>query len=230
MEAALAATCNKYLGSGGIPRRHQTHPAPKSHVPSETLRPLKLSLEELYAGTTKRMKVSQRNFDGTTEGKVLDHRAARLKRGHESPIPASRQTSSLWWRTSRMHVSREGDDLIAKIEIPLVDALTNESEAMRQLEHLDGRKLQMTLPPCCCFSDDEAMVATATRRWRVDNDETRDHNNGRRRRGDSDHEDNDHADDSDITVDNDIHGGGRDGDSDSDDGQWTMATKQRRPP
>ncbi|KAH9011883.1 hypothetical protein EDB85DRAFT_1900722 [Lactarius pseudohatsudake] len=154
----------------------------------------------------------------------------RFLRVGNGRLTAARQTSSLWWRTSRMHVSRKGDDLIAKIEILLVDALTNESEVRRQLEHLDGRKLQMTLPPCCCFSDDKAMVAMATRRWRVDNDETCDHNNGRQRQGDSDHEDNDHADDSDITVDNDIHGGGRDSDSDSDNGQWTMATKQRQPP
>ncbi|KAH9167877.1 hypothetical protein EDB89DRAFT_1995356 [Lactarius sanguifluus] len=145
------------MGSGGIPRRHQTHPAPKSHVPSETVRPLKLSLEELYAGTTKRMKVSRRNFDGTTEEKVLEivvqpgwkeGTKVRFPRaGNEAADGSSPDLVFVVEDKPHERFAREGDDLVAKIEIPLVDALTNESGAKRQLEHLDGRKLQVTVPP-----------------------------------------------------------------------------------
>lgn len=144
------------MGGGG-PRRHQTQPPPKTNTPSETVRPLKLSLEELYAGTTKRMKVSRRNFDGTTEEKVLEIMVqpgwkegtkVRFSRaGNEAADGSSPDLVFVVEGKPHERFAREGDDLIAKIEISLVDALTNEIGAKRQLEHLDGRKLQVSVPP-----------------------------------------------------------------------------------
>ena len=146
-------------GMGGA-RRHQTHPptsAPKRSAPSETVRPLKLSLEELYAGTTKRMKVSRRNLDGTTEEKVLEivvqpgwkeGTKVRFPRaGNEAADGSSPDLVFMVEDKPHERFARKGDDLIAKIDIPLVDALTNESGAKKQLEHLDGRKLQVVVPP-----------------------------------------------------------------------------------
>ncbi|KAH9017523.1 hypothetical protein EDB84DRAFT_1442774 [Lactarius hengduanensis] len=144
---------------------------------------------------TKRMKVSQQNFDGTTEGKVLEIVVQpNWKEGTKVRFLCAGNEVANGSSPDLVFV---GDDLIAKIEILLMDVLTNKSGARRQLEHLDGQKLQVTVPPCCCFSNDKAMVATAAQRWRIDNDETHDHNNGRWQQGDSNNEDNNHADDSD---------------------------------
>ena len=159
-------------GSGGAPRRHQTHPPPstaKSNVPSETVRPLKLSLEELYAGATKRLKVSRRNFDGTTEEKVLEivvqpgwkvGTKVRFPRaGNEAADGSSPDLVFVVEDKPHERFAREGDDLISKIEIPLVDALTNESGAKKHLEHLDGRKLQVLVPPGVVKPGQETRVA-----------------------------------------------------------------------
>lgn len=42
--------------------------------------------------------------------------------------------------------TRDGNDLIVTQRLPLVDALTGEG-GKRTIEHLDGRKLQVSLPP-----------------------------------------------------------------------------------
>jgi DnaJ family protein B protein 4 len=156
-------------GMGGGPRRHHTQPPPKSTAPSETVRPLKLSLQELYAGTTKRMKVSRRNFDGTTEEKVLEIAVqpgwkegtkVRFPRaGNEAADGSSPDLVFMVEDKPHERFARKGDDLIAKIEIPLVEALTNESGAKRQLEHLDGRKLQVLVPPGVVKPGQETRVA-----------------------------------------------------------------------
>jgi DnaJ family protein B protein 4 len=158
------------MGAGGGPRRHHTQPPPKSTAPSETVRPLKLSLEELYAGTTKRMKVSRRNFDGTTEEKVLEIAVqpgwkegtkVRFPRaGNEAADGSSPDLVFMVEDKPHERFARKGDDLIAKIEIPLVEALTNESGAKRQLEHLDGRKLQVVVPPGVVKPGQETRVAS----------------------------------------------------------------------
>lgn len=160
------------MGGGG-PRRYQTQPsqsAPKSNAPSETVRPLKLSLEELYAGTTKRMKVSRRNFDGTTEEKVLEivvqpgwKEGTKVRFPHAGNEAADGSSPDLVFVVEdkpHERFARSGDDLIAKIEIPLVEALTNDSGAKKQLEHLDGRKLQVSVPPGVVKPGQETRVAS----------------------------------------------------------------------
>lgn len=157
------------MGMGGGPRRHQTQPPPKSTAPSETVRPLKLSLEELYAGATKRMKVSRRNFNGSTEEKVLEIVVQPgWKEGTKVRFPRAGNEAAdgsspdlVFMVEDKLHerFERKGDDLIAKIEIPLVEALTNESGAKRQLEHLDGRKLQVVVPPGVVKPGQETRVA-----------------------------------------------------------------------
>lgn len=59
---------------GGMPRqqspsgRARTNTQPSQ--PSEITKPLPISLEDLFAGTTKRMKVSRKLLSGGTEDKV----------------------------------------------------------------------------------------------------------------------------------------------------------------
>jgi len=161
------------MGGGGGPRRYQTQPPPqsaaKSNVPNETVRPLKLSLEELYAGTTKHMKVSRRNLDGTTEEKVLEivvqpgwkeGTKVRFPRaGNEAADGSSPDLVFVVEDKPHERFVRKGDDLIAKIQIPLVDALTNESGAKRHIEHLDGRKLPVSVPSGVVKPGQETRVA-----------------------------------------------------------------------
>jgi DnaJ family protein B protein 4 len=146
------------MGDGGGARytRTQSQPAPKSS-PSEITRPLKLSLEDIYGGTTKHMKVSRRRVDGSSEEKVLEIAVQPgWKEGTKIRFPrAGNETSNgsspdlVFVVEDKPHprFTRSGHDLIAKLEIPLVEALTNEGGSKKQLEHLDGRKLQVQVPP-----------------------------------------------------------------------------------
>ncbi|KAI0264357.1 hypothetical protein BC834DRAFT_882627 [Gloeopeniophorella convolvens] len=158
-------------GMGGAPRRSQTsfaQPPPKSE-PSEITRPLKLSLEDLYGGTTKHMKVSRRRLDGSTEEKVLEiavlpgwKQGTKIRfprAGNEAPDGTSPDLVFVVEDKPHSRFTRDGDNLIAKVQIPLVEALTNESGAKKQLEHLDGRKLQVPVPPGVVKPGQETRVA-----------------------------------------------------------------------
>ncbi|KAG1739183.1 uncharacterized protein EDB91DRAFT_1082510 [Suillus paluster] len=138
------------------PRRQSTSstsaPAP---APSETTRPLKLSLEDLYSGATKHLKVSRRLLDGTTEEKVLEIQVLpgwksgtkiRFPRaGNEQPNGEAQDLVFVVEEKPHEVFTREGDDLICRLKIPLIDALTG-ADGRRTVETLDGRKLQISLP------------------------------------------------------------------------------------
>src|SRR6267154_2715421 len=53
-------------------RRSTPTNTPASQGPSEITRPLKVTLEELYTGTIKHLKVGRRLLSGATEDKVLE--------------------------------------------------------------------------------------------------------------------------------------------------------------
>ncbi len=134
----------------------QSQPPPKSDAP-EIKRPLKLSLEDIYGGTTKRLKVSRRRVDGSSEEKVLEitvqpgwkegTKIRFARAGNENPDGSSPDLVFIVEDKPHARFSRSGNDLIARVEVPLVEALTNESGSKKQLEHLDGRKLQVQIPP-----------------------------------------------------------------------------------
>jgi len=156
---------------GGNPQsaRARSQASPKSGATTETTRPLKLSLEDLYGGTTKHMKVSRRKLDGSTEERVLEIAVLPgWKEGTKIRFPrAGNETADgtspdlVFVVEDKPHprFTRSGDDLIARVDIPLVDALTNESGAKKQLEHLDGRKLQVQIPPGVVKPGQETRVA-----------------------------------------------------------------------
>jgi len=149
--------------------RSYSQPIPKSEEPRETIRPLKLSLEEVYGGTTKHMKVSRRKLDGSTEEKVLEIAVQPgWKEGTKVRFPrAGNETAGgtspdlVFVVEDKPHprFSRSGNDLIARVEIPLVEALTNASGAKKQVEHLDGRKLQVPVPPGVVKPGQETRIA-----------------------------------------------------------------------
>ncbi|KAI0255150.1 hypothetical protein BJV78DRAFT_1273736 [Lactifluus subvellereus] len=146
------------MGGNGGPRhsRMPPQPPPKGGAQSEITRPLKLSLEDLYSGTTKHMKVARRKLDGTTEEKVLEiavqpgwRQGTKIRfprAGNEAADGSSPDLVFVVEDKPHPRFMRQGDDLIAKIDIPLVEALTNEGGTKKQLEHLDGRKLQIQVP------------------------------------------------------------------------------------
>ncbi|KAI6108009.1 hypothetical protein F5141DRAFT_1203477 [Pisolithus sp. B1] len=146
---------------GGIPRsstgaqRASSTPA-ASQQPSEIVRPLKLTLEELYNGTTKHLKIGRKLQDGTTEDKVLEIHVVpgwksgtkvRFPRaGNEQPNGEAQDLVFVVEEKPHPVFTREGDDLICYLKIPLVEALTAD-QVKRTVEQLDGRKLQVTAPP-----------------------------------------------------------------------------------
>ncbi len=156
-------------GGSAQSARARSRAPPKSGATSETTRPLKLSLEDLYGGTTKHMKVSRRKLDGSTEERVLEIAVLpgwkegtkiRFPRtGNETADGTSPDLVFVVEDKPHPRFTRSGDDLIARVDIPLVDALTNESGAKKQLEHLDGRKLQVQIPPGVVKPGQETRVA-----------------------------------------------------------------------
>ncbi|KAG6334488.1 hypothetical protein ID866_4599 [Astraeus odoratus] len=143
---------------GGMPRRPSTHTQrgasmPTSQQPSEIVRPLKITLEELYNGTTKHLKVGRKLLDGTTEDKVLEiHVPPGWKSGTKVRFPRAGNEQSIGDSQDIVFVveekphhafTRDGDDLICHVRIPLVEALTADP-IRRTVEHLDGRKIQVT--------------------------------------------------------------------------------------
>lgn len=144
---------------GGIPRhtKASSHSKPSNSQPTEISRPLKVSLPELYTGTLKRLKIGRRLANGTTEDKVLEIQIhPGWKSGTKIRFPkAGNETGGdaqdlVFVVEEKPHptFTREGNDLICKLQIPLVDALADDgtSKRTRTLEALDGRKLQIPVP------------------------------------------------------------------------------------
>lgn len=158
---------------GGIPRQRPTRsgtqpqfgkraPSPaKSEKPSEITRPLKVSLEDLYNGAAKHLKVGRKLLDGTTEDKVLEIQihpgwksGTKIRfphAGNEQP-PNGEAQDLVFVVEEKPHqvFKREGNDLCANLKIPLVEALAGPPEGVgklsKTLELLDGRKLQIAVP------------------------------------------------------------------------------------
>ncbi|KAF9647989.1 DnaJ-domain-containing protein [Thelephora ganbajun] len=131
--------------------------------PNEISKPLPISLEDLYQGVTKRMKVSRKLLGGGTEEKaswpdlqgVLEINVlpgwksgtkVRFPRaGNEQPMGESQDLVFVVEEKPHPTFTRGGNDLIVAQKLPLVEALTGEG-GKRIIEQLDGRKLQVLVP------------------------------------------------------------------------------------
>ncbi|KAF7316668.1 DnaJ-domain-containing protein [Mycena chlorophos] len=139
---------------GAGPRRRNASPS-KPTAPSEITRPLKLSLNELYSGTTKRLKVGRRLLDGTSEEKVHEIQVqpgwksgTKVRFPHAgNDVPGGEAQDLVFVVEEKPHETfeRRGNDLIAKVPISLVDALTG-TGGKKVVEALDGRRLQVAVP------------------------------------------------------------------------------------
>ncbi|KAJ7077148.1 hypothetical protein B0H15DRAFT_892833 [Mycena belliarum] len=147
-------------GMGGMGGGHRRRTSPKNNTqpsaPTEITRPLKLSLAELFAGTTKRLKVGRRLLDGSSEDKVLEIQVqpgwksgtkVRFPHaGNEQPDGEAQDLVFVVEEKPHQTFERDGNDLLCKVSLPLLDALTG-TGGKKIVEALDGRKLQITVPP-----------------------------------------------------------------------------------
>lgn len=151
--------------SGGRPRtkqrpsaRHASAPPPET---SEITRPLALSLEDLYAGATKHLKVGRRLRSGRTEEKVLEiavlpgwksgtkirfpRAGNEVDAGGPGGEPQSQDLVFVVEEKPHARFAREDANLVLKERVSLVDALLN-TGGTRSVQHLDGRRVSVPLP------------------------------------------------------------------------------------
>ena len=143
---------------GGMPRSRPSAGRPASPAPSqpsEITKPLKVSLEDLYSGATKHLKVGRRLLNGGIEDKVLEIQVmpgwksgtkVRFPRaGNEQPNGESQDLVFVVEEKPHARLVREDNNLVATVQVPLVDALCG-TASKQVLEQLDGRKIQVTPP------------------------------------------------------------------------------------
>lgn len=146
------------MNGGGARSSRQRHSSagPSSPAPaSEISRPLKVSLEELYSGTVKHLKVGRKLLSGATEDKVLEiqilpgwksgTKVRFPKAGNEQPNREAQDLVFVVEEKPHATFTRDGNDLICKPKISLVDALAGNG-GKKTVEALDGRKLQVPIP------------------------------------------------------------------------------------
>jgi DnaJ family protein B protein 4 len=135
-------------------------PSPKHEQTSEITRPLKVSLEDLYSGTVKHLKVGRRLLDGTTEDKILEiqihpgwksgTKIRFSQSGNEQPDGKTQDLVFVVEEKAHEIFKREGNDLTCNIGLSLVESLSGPppgvSKLTKTVNMLDGRKLQVPVP------------------------------------------------------------------------------------
>ncbi|KAI8474803.1 MAG: hypothetical protein J3K34DRAFT_453428 [Monoraphidium minutum] len=119
---------------------------------------LKLTLEDLYKGCTKKLKVTRAVFDGasgksTPLSEVVEvcvrpgwKKGTKITfpgKGDEKPGRPPADLQFVVDEAPHARFKREGNDLHATVRVPLVSALCGGAAA---LESLDGRKLDFPIP------------------------------------------------------------------------------------
>lgn len=140
---------NSMRGRGARPAR------PKTPEPTVIERPLAITLEEMYKGVTKKMKINRKVFDPRTNqvktsDKILECTVrAGMKAGTKikfndvgDQIEGGRQDIH-FVLTQKPHdvFTRDGDDLRATVDVDLKEALTGWS---RTVQTIDGKNLSVS--------------------------------------------------------------------------------------
>ncbi|KXS09380.1 DnaJ-domain-containing protein [Gonapodya prolifera JEL478] len=122
-------------------------------VPTVVSRALPVSLEDLYKGATKKLKVTRNLRSGGKEEKVLEinvkpgwKAGTKIKfadAGDELPNGATQDIEFVIEEKPHSLFKRSGDSLTTAITIPLASALTAFTHS---LTHLDGRTIKITPP------------------------------------------------------------------------------------
>lgn len=153
------------------PPRQRPPPSASTSKPIEILRPLPLTLNELYSGAQKKFKTSRRLLSGQTEERTLDVNVVKGWKigtkirfpgaGNEDPGSGTSQ-DIVFVVEEKPHdtFTREGDDLIYNLHIPLSHALLGLPKKSTGLfgtsaasvpppstvTSLDGRKIVIPVP------------------------------------------------------------------------------------
>ena len=130
---------------------------PESAPLPDVIHPLKLSLEEIYKGTKKHLKLKRKLLDGTTEAKEIEIdvlpgwksgtkvRYARMS--NERPDGEAADVVFVVEEKEHPRFKRDNEDLITTCQIPLLEALTGEGGSTRSIELLDGSQRSIRVPP-----------------------------------------------------------------------------------
>ncbi|KAF8313673.1 DnaJ-domain-containing protein [Clavulina sp. PMI_390] len=139
----------KRTNSFGPGMNGRAHPPPQHEV-DEIVKPSKFSLEELYSGKTKKVKITRKLLNGQQEEKVVEIAAKPgWKEGTRVKFPASGNerddgmppSDVVFVVEEKPHprFKRVGDNLETTVTIPLAQALTN--DVPERIETLDGRRI-----------------------------------------------------------------------------------------
>ncbi|CAE6435218.1 unnamed protein product, partial [Rhizoctonia solani] len=128
---------------------------PAAHPP-DVIHPLKLSLEDIFKGTKKHLKLKRKLLDGSTEAKDIEIdvlpgwkagtkvRYARM--GNERADGESADVVFVVEEKEHARFKRDGEDLITTCKVPLLEALTGEGGATQSIELLDGTQRTIRTP------------------------------------------------------------------------------------
>ncbi|WVR06070.1 hypothetical protein IAU60_003098 [Kwoniella sp. DSM 27419] len=138
---------------GGDPSPSQPPP------PGEIVKPLALTLEELYKGGTKRLKITRHMRNGGQEEKILEvaykagwKKGTKIKfagAGNEDEYGQSQTVTFVVEEKKHNRFERVDDDLITRLNITLSQALLGPDGGgpiTKEVEQLDGRRIQVSLP------------------------------------------------------------------------------------
>jgi len=143
------------FGAGSRPTNGR-HSPDDDKIPDDVIKPLELSLEELYKGTVKRLRITRKLRDGRSAEKIHEVNVKPgWKAGTKIRYPGmgnedrnGKSGAVVFEVTQKPHArfTRDGDDLIYTHTIPLVEALTGPAPGNLSLKHLDGRSVSFKLP------------------------------------------------------------------------------------
>ncbi|CAE7136718.1 unnamed protein product [Rhizoctonia solani] len=124
--------------------------------PPDVIHPLKLSLEDIFKGTKKHLKLKRKLLDGSTEAKDIEIdvlpgwkagtkvRYARM--GNERADGGSADIVFVVEEKEHPRFKRDGEDLITTCKVPLLEALAGEGGATQSIELLDGTQRTVRTP------------------------------------------------------------------------------------
>eukprot|EP00298_Acanthocystis_sp_HF-20_P029273 c8158_g1_i1.p2 GENE.c8158_g1_i1~~c8158_g1_i1.p2 ORF type:complete len:262 (-),score=110.35 c8158_g1_i1:60-845(-) len=140
-------------------------PQPEKVAPSQTsssqvVHKISCTLEELYHGTVKKMKIKQQIVDVTGQPTPVEKIVSIVikpgwKKGTKVSFPDTPNIAFVIDEKPHPHFVREGDNLITKISIPLVSALCgtkskvlllNGTEAFVEIKEVIGNNSQLVIP------------------------------------------------------------------------------------
>ena len=145
---------------GGFPRQgqqqHRKESTKKSETaPNEITRPLKVKLEDLLTGTTKRLKITRKLLSGEQEERVIEidispgYKAGTKIRfphaGNEREGEEAQDLVFVVEEAPHDRFTRAGNDLNTTEKLLLVDALTG-TGSTRTITGLDGKKIPVPVP------------------------------------------------------------------------------------